>query len=92
MVATVESGTPAEKAGIQGGSQSESYNGLSDHVRRRRDREHRRRAGAELGGRVADRDRAAPAWQSVQVVVLRDGTERRSVRVTLGERPLAPTD
>ena len=30
--------------------------------------------------------------QSVQVVVLRDGTERRSVRVTLGERPLAPTD
>jgi S1-C subfamily serine protease len=30
--------------------------------------------------------------QSVQVVILRNGTERRSVRVTLGERPLAPTD
>ena len=61
IVASVVPGAPAEKAGIQGGNQSESYNGLARDLRRRRDRQHRRRAGAELRGRVADRDRAVPA-------------------------------
>ncbi len=92
MVASVVPGAPAEKAGIQGGNQSESYNGLA----------------VTFGGDVIVSIAGVPvrtsedvsrivterfeAGQSVQVVVLRNGTERRSVRVTLGERPLTPTD
>ena len=92
LVASVEAGTPAEKAGIQGGNQSESYNGLE----------------VTFGGDVIVSIAGLPVRSSgdvsrivterlqpgtsVQVVVLRDGTVRRSVRVTLGERPLAPTD
>ena len=89
LVATVEPGTPAAKAGIQGGSQTESYNGL----------------GLTFGGDVivsiagfpiqsADdvsrivTERLRPG-QAVEVVLLRDGTDRRAVRVTLTERPPA---
>jgi S1-C subfamily serine protease len=92
MVASVVPGAPADKAGIEGGSQTESYNGLAVTfggdvivsiagvpVR-----------SSEDVSRIVS-ERLAPG-QSVQVVVLRDGTERRAVRVTLGERPLAPTD
>jgi S1-C subfamily serine protease len=92
MVASVVPGAPADKAGIQGGNQSESYNGLAVTfggdvivsiagvpVR-----------GSEDVSRIVT-ERFLPG-QSVQVVILRNGTERRSVRVTLGERPLAPTD
>ena len=92
IVASVVPGAPAEKAGIQGGNQSESYNGLAltfggdvivsiagVPVR-----------SSEDVSRIVT-DRFLPG-QTVQVVVLRNGTERRAVRVTLGERPLTPTD
>ena len=92
MVASVVPGAPADKAGIQGGNQSESYNGLA----------------VTFGGDVIVSIAGVPVrssedvsrivterflpGQSTQVVVLRDGTERKSLRVTLGERPLTPTD
>jgi 2-alkenal reductase len=92
IVASVVPGAPAERAGIQGGNQSESYNGLAltfggdvivsiagVPVR-----------SSEDVSRIVT-DRFLPG-QTIQVVVLRNGTERRAVRVTLGERPLTPTD
>ncbi len=91
LVAAVEPGTPAAKAGIQGGNQTESYNGVA----------------LTFGGDVivsiagvpvnsADdvsrivTERLRPG-ETVEVVLLRDGTDRRAVRVTLAERPPAST-
>jgi S1-C subfamily serine protease len=92
LVAEVDEGTPAAKAGIRAGNQTEAYNGLS----------------ITFGGDVIVSIAGVPvrssedvsrivteglrAGQTVDMVVLRDGTERRTVRVTLGERPLRPTD
>jgi S1-C subfamily serine protease len=90
LVAAVEEGTPAARAGIEGGNQTESYNGLA----------------LTFGGDVivsiagvpvesADdvsrivTERLRPG-QTVPVVFLRNGTERRTVQVTLAKRPLRP--
>ena len=84
-------GTPAARAGIRGGDRTETYNGLAItfggdvivsiagvSVR----------SSEDVSRIVTEQLRAG---QAVDVVVLRDGTERRTIRVTLGERPLRPT-
>ncbi len=90
LVGAVEDGTPAAKAGIQGGNQTESYNGVT----------------LAFGGDVIVSIAGLPVRSSedvsrivterlrpgetVAVTVLRNGTERRTLQVTLGERPLGP--
>jgi S1-C subfamily serine protease len=91
LVAAVEEGTPAERAGIQGGNQTESYNGLALTF------------GGDVivsiaGQAVTSADdvsrivseRLRPG-QTVSVVLLRNGTERRTVELTLAKRPLQPS-
>jgi S1-C subfamily serine protease len=87
LVASVENGAPADDAGIEGGSQTETYNGVP----------------LTFGGDVIISIAGFPVrksddvsrivtehlrpGQSVRVVVLRDGVDRKSFTVTLGERP-----
>jgi S1-C subfamily serine protease len=89
LVARVEKGSPAAKAGIRGGSKSRSYAGLDVSL------------GGDLIVRIgATKVRSAEdvsrlvtekllPGQRVAVVFLRDG-QRSTVDVTLAERPVAP--
>jgi S1-C subfamily serine protease len=90
LVVTVESGTPAERAGLRGGDQAEAYNGLR----------------ITLGGDVIVRIGRFPVRSSddvsrivteelrvgrtVPVTIVRDGTERKTLRLTPTERPARP--
>ncbi len=86
MIAKVEPGTPAARAGLHGGTRTADYNGRE----------------VSLGGDVIvgigdtkvggadDVSRAVArlaAGQQVTFTVLRGGSDRRAVRVTLAERP-----
>jgi 2-alkenal reductase len=86
LVAEVEPGTPAARAGIRGGSRSVDYNGLDVNV------------GGDLIVRIGPRlvrssedvsrivsDELLPG-QRVTFTIIRDGM-RRTVRVLLAERP-----
>lgn len=86
LVARVEPGTPAAKAGLRGGSRSETANGL------------RVTLGGDLIVRIGsmridgagDVSRAVlelSPGQKVPFVVLRRGTRRETIEVTLAERP-----
>lgn len=86
LVARVEPGTPAAKAGLRGGSRSETVNGL------------RVALGGDLVVRIGsmridgagDVSRAVlelSPGQRVPFVVLRQGTRRETIEVTLAERP-----
>ena len=90
LVATVEDGTPAAKAGIQGGNQTESYNGVTlafggDVIVSIAGLPVR--SSEDVSRIVTERLRSG---ETVDVTVLRNGTERRTLQVTLGERPLGP--
>jgi S1-C subfamily serine protease len=90
LVAEVKPGTPAERAGLQGGSRDAEYNGLplklgGDLIVRIGDTPIR---GSEDVSRVVT-DELAPG-QTVAVTFLRQGT-RRVVKLTLVERPLGST-
>jgi S1-C subfamily serine protease len=87
LVTRVDDGTPAARAGLRGGTRTEVYNGLD----------------VTLGGDVIVAIGAAPVLgtddvsrivstellpgQTVTFTVLRGGTKRTKVDVTLGERP-----
>ncbi len=86
LVAKVEPGTPAARAGLRGGTRVEGYNGLQVSL------------GGDLIVRIGDRPVASAqdvsravtalaAGQRVAFTVLRGGTSRRVVQVTLAERP-----
>jgi len=86
LIAKVEPGTPAARAGLRGGTRVEGYNGLQVSL------------GGDLIVRIGDRpvagaqdvSRAVTAFvvgQRVAFTVLRGGTTRRIVQVTLSERP-----
>ena len=87
LVTKVEEGTPAAAAGLRGGSRSESYNGLDVTL------------GGDLIVAIGDAKvesaedvsrlvttRLLPG-ETVTFTVLRGGTRRTTVDVTLGERP-----
>jgi S1-C subfamily serine protease len=87
LVASVEPGTPADKAGLRGGSRSEDYNGLDltlggDLIVRIGARTVR---SSEDVSRIVS-DELLPG-QRVPFTIVRDG-QRRTVRVVLGERPI----
>ena len=87
LVTRVDAGTPAARAGLRGGTRTEVYNGLD----------------VTLGGDVIVAIGKAPVLgtddvsrivstellpgQTVTLTVLRGGTKRKKVDVTLGERP-----
>jgi len=87
LVTRVDAGTPAARAGLRGGARTEVYNGLD----------------VTLGGDVIVAIGSSPVsgtddvsrivstellpGQTVTFTVLRDGTKRTKVDVTLGERP-----
>ncbi len=87
LITRVESDTPAARAGLRGGSRSEVYNGLAVTL------------GGDLivaiGGRpvrsAEDVSRLVTSvlrpGQTVAFTVLRGGTTRATVDVTLGDRP-----
>jgi len=87
LITRVESDTPADTAGLRGGSRSEVYNGLAVTL------------GGDLivaiGGRpvrsAEDVSRLVTSvlrpGQTVAFTVLRGGTTRATVDVTLGDRP-----
>ena len=87
LVTQVEPGTPAERAGLRGGSRTEAHNGLD--VTLGGDLivaiDGRSVEGADDISRVVTTLRPG---QTVPFTVVR-GDERRSVQVTLGDRPLA---
>jgi 2-alkenal reductase len=87
LIAEVQSGTPAAKAGLRGGTREERFNGLD----------------VTLGGDVITAIDAQPVrnaedvsrivgsllpGQAVKLTVLRGGTTREVVSVKLAERPL----
>ena len=85
-MAKVEPDTPAARAGLRGGTRVEGYNGLQVSL------------GGDLIVRIGDRPVASAQdvaraiaglvpGQRVAFTVLRDGTKRRIVQVTLAERP-----
>jgi 2-alkenal reductase len=89
LVSQVEPGTPAAKAGVRGGTRVESWNGL------------RITLGGDLIVRIAttpvasaqDVSRAVTLLEPgdrVPLTVLRGGTKRQVVQVTLSERPATP--
>ncbi len=90
LITRVESDTPAATAGLRGGSRSEVYNGLDVTL------------GGDLivaiGGRpvrsAEDVSRLVTSvlrpGQTVAFTVLRGGTKRATVDVTLGDRPANP--
>jgi S1-C subfamily serine protease len=89
LVGEVEAGTPAARAGLQGGTREEAYNGLpvtlgGDLIVKIGDREIR---SSDDVSRIVTEE-LLPG-QRVPFVVLR-GDERRTVQVTLGERPQDP--
>jgi len=86
LIAKIEPGTPAAAAGLRGGTHTVDYNGLQ----------------VSLGGDVIVKIGAQPvatsedvarivtrlpAGRTVPFTILRSGTERRVVSVTLSERP-----
>jgi S1-C subfamily serine protease len=87
LVGEVEPGTPADRAGLRGGTREEVYNGLSVSL------------GGDLIVRIGDREVESAddvsrivteellPGQRVPFVVLRGGTDRETVQVTLGDRP-----
>jgi S1-C subfamily serine protease len=90
LVAKVEARTPAERAGLRGGTRVEAWNGLEVTL------------GGDLIVRIGTSrvesardvsrivtDELLPG-QKVPFVVLREGVRRETVIVTLTERPLAP--
>ena len=89
LVAKVESGTPAARAGLRGGTRIVPYNGLQISL------------GGDVIVRIGDRPvRSAQdvsqavtqltAGKTVAVTVLRGGTKRVVVQVKLAERPGSP--
>jgi S1-C subfamily serine protease len=87
LVTTVEPGTPAERAGLRGGSREEAFNGITvtlggDLIVRIGDREVR---SADDVSRIVTQE-LLPG-ERVPFVVLRGGTTRETIDVTLGERP-----
>ena len=87
LIGAVEPGTPAARAGLRGGTREEAYNGLSVSL------------GGDLIVRIGDREVESAddvsrivteellPGQRVPFVVLRGGTDRETVQVTLAERP-----
>ena len=86
LIAKVEPGTPAARAGLHGGTRTVDYNGREVSL------------GGDVivgidGMRVAGADDVSravarlAAGQQVTFTVLRGGTDRRAVKVTLAERP-----
>jgi S1-C subfamily serine protease len=86
LIVRVEPGTPASRAGLRGGTRTVSYNGLQ----------------VSTGGDVIVKIGSAPVTasgdvarivtrlavgQKVPFTILRGGTDRRVVQVTLAERP-----
>jgi S1-C subfamily serine protease len=86
LIAKVQTGTPADRAGLRGGTRTVDYNGLAvslggDVIVRI--------GGTPVAG-AADVSRAVArlaAGQRVTFTVLRGGTDRRLVKVELSERP-----
>jgi 2-alkenal reductase len=86
LIAKVEPGTPAARAGLHGATRTVDYNGrevsLGGDVIV--DIDGMRVAGADDVSRAVAR---LAAGQRVTFTVLRGGTDRRAVKVTLAERP-----
>jgi len=86
LVATVEPNTPAARAGLHGGTRTVGYNGLQislggDVIVKIGERP------VANAGDVARAISSLAAGQRVAFTVLRGGTDRRVIRVTLAERP-----
>ena len=91
LIAVVESGTPAADAGLRGGSRDERFNGLEVSL-----------GGDLITGIAGEPVRSAEdisrivterllPGQTVEFEILRGGTERQTVDVTLAERPERPS-